>query len=324
MPLFGRPRTPSGPARLPVSKSFGDPSAAKLLLAFRASSWPAAQEVLAEATGTDHLTLLLDSAADISGLESWLPDIVRDDLDDTLPSVLYGARLIRWGWEARTGLRAKYVSRDRFALFHERLLMAEDCLQSVVRREPGNAPAWHYLLLAARGLQLGVPEARRRFDQAVAKDPEYIRAHMQMLQMVCKKWYGSHEQMHDFARTAMLGAPPGSPLGHLVALAHLEEALNNAEYIRDIEARMKSRRVRAALSEAADRSVRHPEYRRGPDWANVHSAFAMAFALAGDGRAAAEQFRVLGDVVLEFPWEYLGDDAGAVFCQRRNWAFARG
>lgn len=316
---FTNPGRPGQPAR---RRTHGVPEARQLLAALHTRSWPTAQQVLAAAKNADELSRLLSVGSNVAGLETWLPDVLRSDLDASLPSLLYGSRMIVWAWEARTGLRAKYVSRDQFELFFARLRIAEDCLQGVVRREPTNAAAWHHLLITARGLQLGVPEARRRFDQAVAHHPGHVQAHQQMLQMVCAKWYGSHEQMHDFARSAMDTASPGSPLGHLAALAYLEEALDKAKYLTDIGGHLGRRRVRAALHEAADRSVRHPDYRRGPDWATVHSAFAMAFALAGEHRAAAEQFRILGDVVMEFPWIYLGDP-GAAFCQQRNYVYAR-
>ncbi len=325
MPLFRRSRQPAGPTTLPVDGAHGDPAAALLRAALRDQSWPAAQKVLSGASDADHLALLLDAGATVAGTETWLPDLVRVQPDDTLASLLYGTRLIAWAWEARTGLQAQYVGQDQFQLFFERLYDAEDRLQDVVRRTPDSAAAWHQLVVTARGLQLGVPEARQRFERAVAPHPGHVWAHHQMLQMVCAKWFGSHEMMYEFADTAMRTAPPGSPLGHLVAIAYLEESLDAPDYPAGMARFMRSPKVRTALREAADRSVRHPDYRPGPVWRSVHSSFAMAFALAGEYRAAAEQFRLLGDVVVKFPWLYSdGDEPGRAFCQLRAEAYAHG
>jgi hypothetical protein len=325
LPLFRRSRPPAGPASLPVDGAHGDPAAAVLRAALRDQSWPAAEKVLAGASDADHLALLLDAGATVAGTEAWLADVVRVRPDDTLASLLCGTRLIAWAWEARTGLQAQYVGQDQFELFFERLCAAEDRLQDVVRRRPDSAAAWHQLVITARGLQLGVPEARLRFERAVTLHPGHVWAHQQMLQMVCAKWFGSREMMYEFADKAMRTAPPGSPLGHLVAIAYLEESLDAPEYPAGMARFMRSPHVRAALREAADRSVRHPAYRPGPVWRSVHSAFAMAFALAGEYRAAAEQFRVLGDVVVTFPWLYLdGDQPGRAFCQLRAEAYAHG
>jgi hypothetical protein len=309
---------------LAVDAAHGDPAAASLRAALRDRSWPAAQKVLAGASDADHLALLLDAGATVAGTETWLPDVARGELDDTLPLLLYGTRLIAWAWEARTGLPAEYVGQDQFELFFQRLCAAEDTLQGVVQRAPDSAAAWHQLVITARGLQFGVPEARQRFDRAVALHPGHVWAHQQMLQMLCAKWYGSRELMHEFADTAMRTAP-GSPLGHLVAIAYLEDSLDAPDYPAGMAQFMRSPEVRAALREAADQSVRHPRYRPGPVWRSVHSAFAMAFALAGEYRAAAEQFRLLGDVVVKFPWLYLdGDQPGRAFGQLRAEAYAHG
>jgi hypothetical protein len=127
--------------------------------------------------------------------------------------------------------------------------------------------------------------------------------------------------MHAFAREAALRAPAGSPLGHLVAIAHLEHWMDLDHP--DGDAYIQHPRVVEALHEAADRSVRHPHYRPRPGWTVQHNAFAMAFALAGDRRAAAYHFRAVGDVVTEFPWSYLGGpDPAAAFAYRRALAGA--
>ncbi|GAA5198677.1 hypothetical protein GCM10023322_72610 [Rugosimonospora acidiphila] len=36
-------------------------------------------------------------------------------------------------------MQAEYVSQRQFQVFHERLRLAEDCLQDVARRDPGAA-----------------------------------------------------------------------------------------------------------------------------------------------------------------------------------------
>lgn len=75
--------------------------------------------------------------------------------------------------------------------------------------------------------------------------------------------------------------------------------------------------VRADLRAAADRSVRHPDYPRRPGWPLSHNAFAMAFSLAKDWTAAAEQFDAIGGLMTEWPWEYLN------FAKRRFRKFRR-
>jgi len=300
--LFRRKRTAAtGAETVSLDPAFGDPDGARLRQALRARDWSTARGILSAASHPDDFSFYLRLATEAQGCEEWLPVIVRAQLHDTLPLLVYGARAIGWAWDARSSYRAKYVGRDQF----ERLRIAEDCLQGVVRREPDNTAAWCQLIITARGLQLGADEARHRFDQAVARHPHDVLAHRQLLQQLCPKWGGSFEAVHNFVRRAVTDAPPGSPLWSLVPDAHLEEYLERG-HDKDALRYMRSATVRASLHEAADRSVRHPQYVRRPGWPLVHNYFAAAFSLAGEPAAAAEQFRILGDLATDRPWGYIG------------------
>jgi hypothetical protein len=308
------------PTVLRPDPAFGDPDGARLRQAMQAADWPTVRAILSAATDPDDHAFFVDLASRVQGCEAWLPDVVRDELDSTLPLLLYGARMINWGWDARTGARARYVSREQFVLFYERLRVAEDSLRSVVRREPTNTTAWYQFITSARGLELGLEESRLRLEQVLARHPGHLRAHQMFLQNVCRKWAGSHEEMHAFARRSLLNAPAGSALGHLVAAAHIEHWLD----IGGASAKryMCSAEVRASLRDAADRSVRHGAYRDQRGWPYVRNVFALAFCLAGDQDAAAEQFHYIGRLVTELPWGYIDADPVAAFRRRRAVALA--
>jgi hypothetical protein len=283
-----------------------------------AADWPTVQTILRQATGHDDLSFLIGAAAGVPASEQWLPDIVRNNLDDPLPLLVQGVRHIGWAWEARTGRLAEYVDADQFALFFERLRIAEDCLQSVVRREPDNATAWASLITTARGLQLGPAESRRRFDQAIMAHPGHLTAHNMMLQNLCAKWSGSHEAMFDFARTAFSGAAPGSDLGVMIAYAHLERMITY-DTVAEMFGYLRSAEVATELAAAADRSVRHAQYKRTRYWAVVHNTFAAVLGVSRQWRAAAYMFDVVEDTVTESPWRYFKpSDPGAFFCALRN------
>ena len=65
-------------------------------------------------------------------------------------------------------------------------------------------------------------EAQRRFDEVVARHPWHRIAHEHMLQYRCEKWFGSHEEMFEFARATAERAPDGSLPPRLIAVAHVE------------------------------------------------------------------------------------------------------
>jgi hypothetical protein len=207
------------------------------------------------------------------------------------------------------------VTQDQFRTFHERLRTAEEHLYAAAEADPQSAAPWVFLTTASRGLEHGHDVTRRRFEAGVRRAPLHTGLHAAQLQQICRKWGGSHEEMHAFARTARKNAPSGSGLGVLTAYAHLEHWLDlpsgqDAAYIRTPE-------VRAELREAAQGSVLHPAYTPTVPPYPALNAFAMAFWLAGDFASGHDLFQRIGDHPTRFPWAYAGDP-GRVFARARQ------
>ncbi|MYS23459.1 hypothetical protein GA0115240_15265 [Streptomyces sp. DvalAA-14] len=266
-----------------------------------AEQWPVIRAHLAAARDGEDLTFLVEGLRTAWGVERWIGEVIAAEPGDPLPRLVSAARHIGWAWHAR-GESDAVPDRQR-KLFRARLETAEEQLFAVVEREPSWAAPWYFLQISGRGLEVGPQEADRRFEAACRRAPGHLAAHREHLQQLSRKWGGSHERMHAFAREAMLAAPGGSALGELVAMAHLEEWLSLGGDPESLQ--LSSPQVVGALHEAADRSVRHPAFVRQRDWTITFNVFAMAFALAGDHRAAQPLFRVLGKRVTETPWKYL-------------------
>jgi hypothetical protein len=265
--------------------------------------WPVIRGHLAAAEDGEDLTFLLEGLQSVSGPERWLGEVAAAEPGDALPLLASGARHVQWAWHARTGFEAKYVSEEQWELFRARLRTAEELLLEAAEREPTSAAPWYFLQISGRGLQVGPDVAERRFEATCRRSPGHVAAHRQHLQQLSAKWGGSRERMHAFARESALAAPAGSPMGMLVAQAHLEEWLDlggdpESSYFREAE-------VAAALHQAAARSVYHADFVRRRDWPLAFNTFAMAFALAGDHRLAGPLFQVLGSRATEMPWAYL-------------------
>ncbi|MFC8011718.1 hypothetical protein [Streptomyces cinereoruber] len=303
-----------------LEKDSDDPEVLRLKKAAATADWATVREVLEARSEGEGRTELLWAVCDTAGVETWITDVAEAEPGAALPRLLAGLRHVSWGWEARTSARAKDVSREQFEVFHERLRTGERWLYEAAELEPGWASPWYCLQVSGRGLEVGPEVARRRFEATVRRAPHHLGAHQQQLQQVCRKWGGSHEEMHAFARTSALGAPGGTQLGQLVAVAHVEEWLSldsgpDAAYIGRPE-------VAASLNEAADHSYRHPDFVRRDGWLQVLNSFAMAFSLAGQREAARECFRAGEGRVTEFPWSYLNDsDPVAAY---REWRSAAG
>ncbi len=305
-----------GPRPVPVNPSYGDPELAALRNAVSSADWPAAEAILRPCRDRgDHqrLTWLITGVEDLGG--DFLLRLPEQRPDDALALTVSGARHVAWAWEARTGARASKVSQDMFRTFHERLRSAETHLYAAIEADPESATPWCLLTTTSRGLEHGHDVTRRRFEAGVRRAPHHLGLHSSMLQQICAKWSGSHEQMHAFARRSLEQAPPGSALGALTATAHLEHWLDLPKG--EDAAYMRSGGVLAGLKEAAAASVLHPAYAPTDSPYSALNSFAMAFWLAGDRGTARDLFRRIGDHPTNLPWAYAGN-AGRVFATARQ------
>ncbi len=170
--------------------------------------------------------------------------------------------------------------------------------------------------MSGLGASLGPEIAACRFEAAVRRAPESPASHRVRLQQLSAKWGGSHDAMHEFARSVMLAAPEGSHLGELVALAHLEHWLSLPEG--EDRAYLTSPAVVAELQEAAFRSVLHPDFTPVRGWQASFNAFAMAFSLADQPKTARLLFDALDGFVTKSPWHYLSGDPVKAFRAHRD------
>jgi len=310
---FGRRGRGAGPA---LDPSCGDAELAVMLRQAEAGDWAGLRAGLTAVDDAADLTWMLAALADVKGVETWIPEAIAAEPDSALPLLLSGARHVSWGWEARTKASAKHVSREQWEVFGQRLAVAEEQLYEVAEREPDWLGPWYFLQISGRGTSIERPAGRYRFEAALRRCPGHLGSHKQRLQQVCAKWGGSHEEMHEFARGAMLSAPEGSPLGELVALAHLERWLE-LDYGQD-QAYLRRPEVVAELHEALERSILHPAYQRPRNWKAQYNTFAMVFSVIQDKQTARPLFEAVGDTVTESPWHYLSGDPVAAFRTQRD------
>ena len=205
---------------------------------------------------------------------------------------------------SRTAAQPHHVSRNQFAAFFTILGEAEGHLRQAIALDESWAAPWSVLVTSGRGLQIGLEEITYRFENAVARCPGHLTAHEQMLQALCRKWAGSHEQMHAFAAAAANGTHRAT-LAHLAAVAHIELWFD----LRSVLARhryMRQQAVRGSLETAAEASIFRTDYHVPAEAPyNAANHFAMAFSLAGMPREARRAFALTEGVVTKVPWGYI-------------------
>ena len=203
------------------------------------------------------------------------------------------------------------MSAEQFAVFHAMLREAEEMLVEATAHVPSDPALWTARLITARGLSLGLAEARRRYAALLAVEPYPVSGQISLLQQLCPKWGGSLEEIHTFAAESTMAAPEGAHTAQLVADAHYEHLVDLPAKQR--EDFIHSRQVREALRWGAERSALHPRFARTLGWVSVANSFAMMLTMAGDIRTADRLFTMLGPWVSPHPWDSIGDDPLELF-----------
>jgi hypothetical protein len=136
--------------------------------------------------------------------------------------LVYGARLLKWSWDARGYGRGHDVSQEQAKEFFRRLALTRAALETSADLHGEDPTPWTYLVMVALYDNSGLEASGECFQQAAARDPENWPAHMHRLMSLTEKWGGSHSQMFEFARESASIARPHSLLPLLITKAHLE------------------------------------------------------------------------------------------------------
>ncbi|MFF4649502.1 hypothetical protein [Streptomyces sp. NPDC001380] len=234
-------------------------------------------------------------------LHAWL-DAEPDDPD----AVLVKADLcIRQAWEVRSGARAERVAHDQFQAFFALLGDAAPVIRRAAELNPADPVPWRIALTHARGSQAPRAVFDAHWEEAAARAPCHYGCHVSALQYLCRKWYGSHEEMFAFAERAADQALPGSRLHALPLLAAVEYRV--VDGVREGADPAFDARAEAAVRRALDLSA---SFAPGdPEAAGFRNHLALMLLLAGDGRTeeALEAFRATGVHATRLPWAYFGD-----------------
>ena len=241
-------------------------------------------------------------------LDSWLAESPQNP-----DAVLVKAdQYVYQAWQIRTGARARHVEADQFRAFHTVLRDAVPVISEAAELNPDDPVPWRVALTQARGIQAPRAVFDTYLAEANARDPHHEGCHVQALQYLCDKWFGSHEEMFAFAESAAAQAPPGSRL-HALPLQAVVEYL-----IADEEAPGPdpyASRVEAAVTRAQALSGSYAPGDR--EAAGFRNHLALVLWSMNRYEEALTAFRDIGVHVTTFPWTYFGD-ARAEFLEARS------
>ena len=272
-----------------------------------------ARDVLAwtrENHAADDRSHVASKLGELSGRSPQWQEWEAAEPDNPDLAVVKGWAMVTQAWEQRSHLRAKNVSPEQFQAFHASLAAATEQIQRAVDLNPDDAEPWNLALVHARGLEA----PREVFDDQVASlrevDPFNYWANTQALQYLCNKWFGSTEEMYDFAAEVARKAPPGSRAQTLLLDAVFEH------FADDPKEAAKS----PYLGEAVDRTKAFLEANADAGHhVTAQSRNLLAFVLFHTQRfdEAYEQLVAIGPHATDTPWGYYGD-ARATFLEYRG------
>jgi hypothetical protein len=327
MPLFRKKASPGGPAQEPSARTaparpvtpeppappvddlVGDPAAHRYHRELTEGRWPEFHDFLEATTDWDHRHFYVNSLSKISGRPGWLDEWVAARPGSAVPFLFRGSHGINWAWEARGSGRAKTVKEDAWPVFQARLVDADRDLARAAALDERDPTPFARGIWVAMGLSLGQPEIRRRFGEAERRHHLNGAANYALVQALARKWFGSHEEMFEFARWVSAQAPDGHSGHKMTALAHLEQWLDLPRESQP--SYFLAEPVKAEIRAAADRSVRSPSYAAGLLAPTDRNVFAMCFRLMHDYGAQLEQMRLIGPLITPHPWHYQGNPGQA-------------
>jgi hypothetical protein len=223
-------------------------------------------------------------------------------------------------WAIRGTVEPAAVTDDIQDAFLAALEEAEHTLRRAAAMDPDLSEPWVGLLSTGRGLQVSTAEIERRFVEVHAREPFRPDACHHMLQALCAKWLGSHEEMFQFADWIQHECPADSPCADLIAMAHVEYVLSGHEPDVMLSDYLQRQRVTDELQTAARRMLDTISGRAETRHLQALNLFLLTVEPVNplSGRIVRESIRRIDDRPTAMPWRYYGDRIDARFAQIRD------
>ncbi|MET9916832.1 hypothetical protein ABZZ04_07060 [Streptomyces sp. NPDC006435] len=306
-----------------------DARATDALAAARRGAYAPARVLLAATREEADWTLRNESVRALAEIAvddaAWLDAWRAESPDDPDALVVEAFRRIDEAGRVRTGAYAKDVSEDRFRAFFSLLDEALPVIEAAVAANPGDPVPWS----AALAHCLGAQAPREVFDDCLGRalgcGPHHLPTHIQAVQFLSAKWYGSHGEMLDHAARAAADAPQGSPVRALEVVALTEVGIEA-----DRGGKRRGRnggqgapgadRIDEIIATAQAYSASRPPEDRAARLVRNH----LVWALNRQERWAEslDVYRSIGRYATEYPWAYAGSPLQA-FLHFRDHARSR-
>ncbi len=183
-------------------------------------------EEMFENLETDEVSLLLDG---LGMADTHLKEIFEWqslEPDSYISNLFAGVASTFVAWEIRSGERAEYVGEEQFEGFWNKLEEGKEDLFKSISINGNNPEAYARLITIYMGLE-EKENGLECFDMLMEKDSNHLRGHMALATFLAPKWFGSFEEMEQFALSSIENDK--SELLHVIYLMYVMECYHEAE-----------------------------------------------------------------------------------------------
>jgi hypothetical protein len=251
---------------------------------------------------SDQKTALIEGLCMTKNYDYSIKKWVENEPSCSIAHLFNGALFTYKAWDARTGLRARYVTQKQAEGFFYFLELAYDSLRLSIELNDNEAEAYARMIRVLMGLSQPVELLYDYFSILKDKDPQHLYGHMYMLNALSQKWLGSDLIMMDFLEKVMPDIWKGSLLNLLIPMAHIEVWLNH--YREDTQNEyFKRGSVQESIQNAYQNWI-EGEPARSIFEPVLHNYFCFVFHWMGNQRAAQIERQYFGKYINFYPWGY--------------------
>ncbi len=309
-----RPPTPV------LDRTFGCEKARSLRTQFRSGKYRSVLRQLQRHPDVDQRSFYIDVLSEAEDRPPRFDEWIEEYPKAAEVRLVSGAQALEWAWQARGYGLGDEVTDEQWEAFHARLAFARRELEEALACDPSDPTAYGYLLRCARGESWQLADATELYRKATqGGEPLPWLASFQYCTFLCQKWYGSHEQMFEFARAASRSSPAGADVHAMVAYAHIERWLFASAFEENPHADeyWRASEVFDELIDVYKRWVNKAE--SSPYEKLAANVFLFCFSSLSGREVMRVELERIGPYPSFTPWRYLGDPV-AVY--REIWKLA--
>jgi len=247
-------------------------------------------------------SFLIGIGGEYPTLQPWIEDWLAKEPKKSAPHLVAATNYWHYAGALRGDGWSNTVSDKGMEGMYRNLTKAYQYALKATKIAPRDPTPWSILTGIARPMQQSRERIDLFFKNAVKLAPEHFTTHQQMLQYVCEKWFGSHDEMWDFVKRATADLPFGSLLYSLIPAAHIENAIMECD---DPDEYFDYAHVRSAVK-AAFRQMHDGADQNSPHAVPAYNTFAYALTSCEAYKDARVAFGVLRNRMTETPWGYYG------------------